>query len=114
MRLAPSCWAAALLLTLAATWMGCGSGGVKEQNIKTSEPAAIEMAKTILQGYAEGKPVESEILRFDEIVEEVKRQDPEKAAVLERGFAEIKGLMDSPSAIPKKAKEILAQLEGQG
>ena len=92
--------------------MGCGLGGGQEQTIKTDQPAAIEMAKTILQGYADGKPVESEVMRFDQIIEDAKEEDAEKAAILERGLREIEGMMKKPAGIPKKAKEILAELEG--
>ncbi|NLY00585.1 MAG: hypothetical protein GXY83_31195 [Rhodopirellula sp.] len=111
MRLTPKNWISALFFALVAAWLGCGSGGVKEEAIKTTPPAAIEMAKDILQGYADGKPVESEFMRFDQIIEDAKKENPAKAAVLERGFGEIEGLMNTPSAIQKKAKEILAELE---
>ena len=106
-------WILGLLLASTVAWVGCGSGHVEERTIKSAQPVGIDLAKTLLQGYAEGKPVGSEVVGFEQIVEEAKQQDAEKAAILERGFGEIKGLMDSRSAVPNKAKEILAQLEGR-
>jgi hypothetical protein len=91
---------------------GCGLQGVKEHSVPVSkkEPVGIEMAKQLLEGYAKGQPVGSEFMRFATIGEDAKKQDPSKGEIVDRGLKEIEGLMNKPSAIPNKAKEILAQL----
>lgn len=53
----------------------------------------------------------SEIVGFSQIVEDAKQQDTAKAEILDRGFSEIRQLMNKPAAIPAKAKEVLAQLQ---
>lgn len=111
MRLTRRQWILGSLLTTGLALPGCGSGGVEQRTIKSNQPVGLELAKNLLQGYAEGKPVGSEIGGFPQIVEDAKQQDPAKAEILARGFAEIQQLMNKPAALPAKAKEILTELQ---
>jgi hypothetical protein len=76
-----------------------------------NQPVGLDLGKELLEGYAAGKPVGSEIVGFSQIVEDAKQQDTAKAEILDRGFSEIRQLMNKPAAIPAKAKEVLAQLQ---
>ena len=49
----------------------------------------------------------SEAMTFDEIVEDVRKTDPQKATILEKGFADLKR---SPANRSAKARELLKQL----
>ena len=49
----------------------------------------------------------SEAMTFDEIVEDVRKTDPQKATILEKGFADLKRSPDNRSA---KARELLKKL----
>jgi hypothetical protein len=49
----------------------------------------------------------SEAMTFAEIVEEVRKTDPQKATILEKGFADLKR---SPSDRSVKARELLKKL----
>jgi hypothetical protein len=49
----------------------------------------------------------SEVMTFEEIVAEVRKTDPEKATILEKGFADLKR---SPANLSAKARKLLEQL----
>src|SRR5262245_54051650 len=84
----------------------CGCG--KEPQIQVQPPqSGLEQAKAILNDYANGAPMGSEAMGFDGIVEEVRKTDPHKATILEKGFAEMKR---SPKNVSGKARELLKQL----
>ena len=93
-----------IFMALLGLW-GCGAGAKapvvdKPQNV-------VEQAKVILNEYAQGGPMGSEAARFEDIVEELKKTDPQKATILEKGFADIK---KSPNSRQAKARELLKQL----
>ena len=98
-------WLRAGIIGLALLGLaGCGSKG--GQVAETKPKDYVGEAKVILNDYAQGNPMGSEAMRFDEIIEELKKTDPKKAAVLEKGFADLK---KSPNKAAK-AKELLKQL----
>lgn len=76
-----------------------------------TELGGLERAKQLLAAYARGEPVGSEVVGFDQIAEDAKRQDPRRGEIVERGLREIGGLMSRPGAIRDKAREILASLD---
>ena len=82
---------------------GCG----KEAPVEVKPQSGLERAKVILNDYAEGAPLGSEAMTFPEIVEEVRQTDPQKAAILDKGFADLKR---SPGNLRAKARELLKQL----
>ena len=61
----------------------------------------------ILKDYANDVPMGSEQMTFEEIVEEVRKTDPQKATILEKGFADLKR---SPQTRSSKARALLKQL----
>lgn len=94
-------------LTIALTGLaGCG-GGVKEQKFEVKPVPALQEVKVILQNYANGQPMTSEAADFPRLVGEVRKADPAKADLLEKGFEEMK---KSPATLRTKAKELLGKL----
>ena len=82
---------------------GCG----KDAPVAVQPQSGLERAKGILADYANGVPMGSEQMTFEEIVEEVRKTDPQKAAILEKGFADLKRSPQNPSG---KARALLKQL----
>ena len=89
-------------LALCGLW-GCGQG----PPVEVKPQGSLERAKAILNDYVQGAPLGSEAMTFQEIVEEVRQNDPQKAAILEKGFADLKR---SPASRGDKARELLKQL----
>jgi hypothetical protein len=83
----------------------CGCG--KEPPVVVQPQSGLERAKGILNDYANGVPLGSEQMTFEEIVAEVRTTDPQKAGILEKGFADLKR---SPGNLRAKARELLKQL----
>jgi hypothetical protein len=94
-----------IFMALLGLW-GCGQGGKGSQAAVKSQ-SGLERAKVILNDYAQGAPMGSEAMTFQEIVEDVRKTDPQKAAILEKGFADLKR---SPAHRSAKARELLQQL----
>ena len=97
-------------------WLGVGivfvallglCGCRKDPPVEVKPQSGLEQAKVILNDYAQGVPMASEAMTFQEIVEEVRQTDPQKAAILEKGFADLKR---SPGNRRAKARELLKQL----
>ena len=83
----------------------CGCG--KDPPVEVKPQSGLERAKVILNDYVQGAPMGSEAETFQEIVEEVRKTDPQKAAILEKGFADLKRSPQNPSG---KARALLKQL----
>ena len=83
----------------------CGCG--KEAPVAVQPQSGLERAKGILNDYANGVPMGSEQMTFEEIVAEVRQTDPQKATILEKGFADLKR---SPTNVSGKARALLKQL----
>ena len=94
-----------IFLALLGLW-GCGRGG-KGPQAEVNRQSGLERAKVILNDYAQGAPMGSEVMTFEEIVEEVRKTDRQKATILEQGFADLKR---SPANRSAKARELLKQL----
>jgi hypothetical protein len=87
--------------------VGCGGDVPKVQTYEVKNNSGLDQAKRLLQAYSQGQPVGSESTDYGRIVEEVKKTDPQKAAILEKGFSE---LPKAGAALPEKAKALLQQL----
>jgi len=97
-------WAA---VALAAA--GCGSGVREEQiEIKQSNDPLF-LPRSALQHYADGQPLSSEVSGFPKMVEDVRKVDPLRADILEKGLAAIQEA--SPDARPALAKKLLTKLQ---
>jgi len=82
---------------------GCG----KAPPVEVQPQSGLERAKGILNDYANGAPLGSEGAMYEEIVAEVRQTDPQKATILEKGFADLKR---SPQNRSGKARALLKQL----
>jgi hypothetical protein len=83
----------------------CGCG--KDPPVEVQPQSGLERAKVILNDYVNGMALGSEAETFEEIVAEVRKTDPQKAAILEKGFADLKR---SPKNPGDKARALLKQL----
>ncbi|MEN6495814.1 MAG: hypothetical protein ABFD16_16150 [Thermoguttaceae bacterium] len=96
-----------LLLALAVV-AGCNPSGIKIESYKPDKPpAAVEQAKQLLQQYANGGPLGSEVTGYPQLIERVKQEDAQKGEILEKGLAEIQ---KAPGTRVEKAKALLKQL----
>jgi len=84
---------------------GCGLGG--SPPVEVQPQSGLERAKGILNDYANGAPLGSEGAMYEEIIAEVRQTDPQKATILEKGFADLKR---SPQNLSGKARALLKQL----
>ena len=91
-----------IFVALLGLW-GCG----KDPPVEVKPQRGLERAKVILNDYAQGAPMGSEAMTFAEIVEEVRKTDPQKATILEKGFADLKRSPQNRSGI---ARALLKQL----
>ncbi|MCR4410794.1 MAG: hypothetical protein NUV77_00040 [Thermoguttaceae bacterium] len=96
-------------LALAVTVFGCAET-VKEKKVQIKTPTdPLVPAVTILEQYANGQPMGSEATSFPNLVEELRKADPAKADILQKGLDD---LQKSPeSARAGKAKALLEQLK---
>jgi len=88
--------------------LGCG-GGVKEEVIEikaASDPLALP--KSVVQNYASGQPMGSEATSFPKMVEDLRKADPAKADILEKGLQELEKA--SPAERTGIAKSLLQKL----
>ena len=97
-----------LVPVLALLVLGCGRGQEKVIPIPAGDP--LRNARTVLQRYAEGQMMASEVESFDDLVASVRKVDPERADVLDKGLKEIKA---NPSGRATIAKGLLPKLQPQ-
>jgi len=90
-------------------FVGC-SGGVKEETI-TINPAnndPLMEPRSILKQYADGQQMGSEVANFPVLVENLRKTDPAKADILEKGLADLQKAR--PAELKEKAKELYNKL----
>jgi hypothetical protein len=85
----------------------CGCGLRGSPPVEVQPQSGLERAKGILNDYANGAPLGSEAATYEEIVAEVRQTDPQKATILEKGFADLKR---SGKNLSGKARALLKQL----
>ena len=93
--------------TLAVFAFGC-SGGPRQENIEVkaaNDP--LNEARSVLERYAAGQALGSEVASFPKMVENVKAANAEHGAILEKGLADIQR---SPANRASLAKGILKKL----
>lgn len=101
--------AVCMIVAVGLPLTGCGGGDVPQRKtIEVPMPTGVERAKMLLQNYAKGQPLGSEVAMFPEIVEEAKKTSPDKAAILEKGFADLQA---NPARAQQIAQDLLKQLE---
>src|SRR5262245_39441616 len=96
-------WLGIVFIALLAP-CGCGK---RSPPVEIQPQSGLERAKVILNDYASGAPMGSEAATFEEVVAEVRKSDPQKATILEKGFADLKR---SPQNPRDKARALLKQL----
>lgn len=98
-----------LLISLGTIAGTLGCSPVKEEQIAVKPKGdALVSARTLLEGYAKGQPMSSEVTSFPKMVEDVRAVDPAKANILEKGLGELQ--KSAPNARPSKAKDLLKKL----
>lgn len=101
-------YALGVLLLALIVIVGCNPSGIKVESYKPAKPpAAVEQAKQLLQQYANGGPLGSEVTGYPQLIERVKKEDSPKGEILEKGLAEIQ---KAPATRVEKAKALLKQL----
>jgi hypothetical protein len=92
--------------------MGTGcSQGYKEKVIPAKEFSPQDRARTMLEGYAAGSPVESEFMGFELLREELKTKNADPTGVLCEAFTQIEKAMRSPAEVKAIAQRTLAALD---
>ena len=102
-RLVLSAW------VLALSTLGCGSP-VREETIEvkaSNDP--LFAPRSILQRYAEGQELGSEVTSFPKMVADVRKVDPTRAQILEKGLEDIQAA--APPSRPALAQELLTKLQ---
>ena len=98
-----------LFAGLALVTLGCGRQVKEEQiEVKPSNDPLFQ-ARAVLQRYADGQPMGSEVTSFPHMIEDVRKADPARADILEKGLAEIQKA--SPATRAAKAKALLKKLQ---
>jgi hypothetical protein len=99
----------AVALTAAVLLAGCGPDGkVKQEDITIPNDTPLKRATNLLESYAKGQPLGSEVSTYDKLVTELKAVDAQRGEILEKGLEELKKTKGPATAA--KAKEILAKL----
>lgn len=88
--------------------VGCGPTPVEQTQVGVPIASPLDRAKSILQNYASGQPMSSEVDDFPNLITEIRKDDPQKAAILEKGLEDLKKAKGA--ALKAKSKEILSQL----
>ena len=96
-------------LLLVAALQGCGSGAPQPEVIQIKPADPLAAARAVVKRYAEGQPLASEVTSFPKLVEDVRKEDPAHADVLEKGLADIQAA--SPSTRAARAQALLAKLK---
>jgi hypothetical protein len=97
-----------VLLTFAGLVVGCGGSSTPQvKQVEVPTPTGLERAKLLLQQYAGGQPLGSEVEEFPQIIDEAKKGDPEKGAILEQS---LNGLRANPTRQVEIAKDLLQKL----
>lgn len=97
-------WKGGMVILVLLGLAGCGRSAPP---VQVQPQSGLERAKAILNDYVQGMPMGSEVTTFEEIIAEVRQTDPQKAAILEKGLADLKR---SPQNLRDKARALLRQL----
>ncbi len=74
---------------VALVMAGCGPQGVTEKRFSNPPPDAVTRAIVLIQGYADGQPVGSEAIGFEELAQGVAAIDAEKGSDVKEFLGEI-------------------------
>lgn len=103
----------AVAVTAAALLAGCGPDGkVQPEDIAIKEDTALKRAQNLLESYAKGQALGSEVASYEFLVNDLRKDDTARADILQKGFEELKKTKGAATAA--KAKEILNKLAPKG
>jgi hypothetical protein len=103
-----TCILRGVMLAAMIGFAGCGPpGSVKEERIEVKPQQALERARKMLENYAKGQQLGSEVTSYPSLIEEVKKEDADRGKILEEGLAELQQAKGNTAA---KAKELLKKL----
>ena len=88
------------------TLVAAGCSATTQNKVLQYTPDPVAEARAVVQGYANGQPIGSEMGTYDDLVGRVTAADADKGAKLKQYFAEIK---KKGSADAGKAKKMLAE-----
>jgi hypothetical protein len=88
---------------------GCRQGVSEQEILVNAANDPLHEPRLLLQRYAAGQPLGSEVTSYPHLVAEVRKVDAARADVLERGFADIQKA--SPSARASKAADVLKKIQ---
>ncbi len=91
---------------------GCGDGKVQPQDIAIKEDTSLKRAQNLLESYAKGQALGSEVASYEFLVNDLRKDDAARADILQKGFEDLKKTKGAATAA--KAKEILAKLAPKG
>ena len=97
-----------IILTVAIFLTGCSGSAPAEKTVQAQNPQGLAEAKAVLDRYAKGAPMTSEVANFPTLIAEVKKEDPAKGDILEKGLADLQKA--HKSELPAKAKALLSKL----
>lgn len=85
----------------------CSSPQSETITIKVAEDP-LDGIRTVLDGYAKGQPLRSEVTSFPNFIRDIRKVNPEKADLLEKGLEELQ----KPGAnVKSKAIALLEKLK---
>jgi hypothetical protein len=98
-----------LMLAFMSTMLpaGCSQPSWEERTYEIREISPLDQARQLLEGYAGGQPLGSEVDSYPDLVSRLREVDPAKADVLEQGLEE---LSQSSGSLQVKAKALLEKL----
>lgn len=85
---------------------GCGSGAPQPRVVKYDYDP-LKTVRSYLEGYVEGVPVGSERELFPKFADEIRKADPDRAAVVAAG---LEAILRSPATVRTEAKKLLDRL----
>ena len=93
-------------LLFGTTLVAAGCSATTQNKVLQYTPDPVAEARAVVQGYANGQPIGSEMGTYDDLVSRVTAADADKGAKLKQYFAEIK---KKGSADAGKAKKMLTE-----
>ncbi|MBC8113222.1 MAG: hypothetical protein H7062_02500, partial [Candidatus Saccharimonas sp.] len=95
---------------LALVGLGCGGGGVKYKSVSVQK---VDLPVTkVLQSVATSGELGSGMMEVESALEQLKKSDPAKAAILEAGLPALRAAEGNPDKMKQVAGELATKLGG--
>lgn len=103
-----TCFRFCLLSSLIAFSITACSKPQNETIVIKAAEDPLDGIRTVLDGYVKGQPLRSEVSSFPNYISDIKKVNPEKAAILEKGLEDLQ----KPGVnVQSKAKALLEKLK---